>query len=63
MVLPWEQLRLVLALARHGTLPGAARALGMSPGALDAEVTRVERAAGASLFVREQGRLFPTDAG
>lgn len=63
MVLPWEQLRLVLALARHGTLAGAARALGTSPGALDAEVTRLERAAGASLFVREEGRLFPTDAG
>jgi DNA-binding transcriptional LysR family regulator len=63
VVLPWEQLRLVLALARHGTLAGAARALGMSPGALEGELKRVERSAGASLFVREEGRLFPTDAG
>ena len=63
MVLPWEQLRLVLAVARHGTLAGAGRALGMSPAALDAEIKRVERAAGAALFVREEGRLLPTDAG
>ena len=63
MVLPWEQLRLVLAVARHGTLAGAGRALGMSPAALDAELKRVERAAGAALFVREEGRLLPTDAG
>lgn len=63
MVLPWEQLRLVLALARHGTLAGAGRALGMSPAALEGELKRVERAAGAALFVREEGRLLPTDAG
>ncbi len=63
MVLPWEQLRLVLALARHGTLAGAGRALGMAPGALEAELKRVERSAGAALFVREEARLLPTDAG
>jgi len=63
VVLPWEQLRLVLAVARHGTLAGAGRALGMSPAALDAEIKRVERAAGAALFVREDGRLLLTDAG
>jgi len=63
VVLPWEQLRLVLALARHGTLAGAGRALGMSPAALEAELKRVERAAGAALFVRDDGRLLPTDAG
>ncbi len=63
MVLPWEQLRLVLALARHGALSGAARALRMSPDALEAELKTVERAAGVALFVREGGRLLPTDAG
>jgi DNA-binding transcriptional LysR family regulator len=63
VVLPWEQLRLVLALARHGTLAGAGRALGMAPGALEAELKRVERSAGAALFVREEARLLPTDAG
>jgi DNA-binding transcriptional LysR family regulator len=63
VVLPWEQLRLVLALARHGTLAGAGRALGMAPAALESELKRVERAAGAALFVREEGRLLPTDAG
>ena len=63
MVLPWEQLRLVLAIARHGTLTGAARALGMAPEALDAELKAVERAAGAALFVREEGQILPTDAG
>jgi DNA-binding transcriptional LysR family regulator len=63
VVLPWEQLRLVLALARHGTLAGAGRALGMSPAALDVQLKRVERGAGAALFVREEGRLLPTDAG
>ena len=63
MVLSWEQLRLVLALARHGTLSGAARALRVSPDALEAELKTAERAAGAALFVREGGRLLPTDAG
>jgi DNA-binding transcriptional LysR family regulator len=63
VVLPWEQLRLVLALARHGTFAGAGRALGMSPSVLEAELKRVERAAGAALFVREEGRVLPTDAG
>jgi len=63
VVLPWEQLRLVLALARHGTLSGAARRLGMAPDALERELKRLERAAGAALFVREDGRLLPTDAG
>jgi len=53
----------VLALARHGTFAGAGRALGMSPAALEAELKRVERSAGAALFVREEGRLLPTDAG
>jgi DNA-binding transcriptional LysR family regulator len=63
VVLPWEQLRLVLAVGRHGTLSGAARALGMAPGELEQELKGVERAAGAALFVREDGRIFPTDAG
>jgi len=63
VVLPWEQLRLVLALARHGTFAGAGRAVGMSPAALEAELKRVERTAGVALFVREEGRLLPTDAG
>ena len=63
MVLPWEQLRLVLAVGRHGTLSGAARALGMAPGELEEQLKGVERAAGIALFVREDGRIFPTDAG
>jgi DNA-binding transcriptional LysR family regulator len=63
VLLPWDQLRLVLAVGRHGTLSGAARALGTSADALDAELKAVERAAGAALFVREDGQLLPTDAG
>src|SRR5262249_59422831 len=62
VVLPWEQLRLVLALARHGTFAGAGRALGMSPAALEAELKRVERSAGAALFVRAEKHLLATDA-
>jgi DNA-binding transcriptional LysR family regulator len=63
VVLPWEQLRLVLAVARQGTLSGAARVLRMSPDTLDTALKRVERSAGAALFVREDGKLLPTDAG
>jgi len=63
VVLPWEQLRLVLAIARHGALAGAGRALGMSAASLEQELTAVERAAGIALFIREDGRLLPTDAG
>lgn len=62
-MLPWEQLRLVLAVARYGALSGAARALGLSSAGLDAALTHVERTAGAPLFVREDGRLLLTDAG
>ena len=40
MVLPWEHLRLVLAVVRHGTLAGAGRALGMSPAAFVAGIAR-----------------------
>src|SRR5215471_402149 len=35
----------------------------MAPGVLEEELKAVERAAGAALFVREDGRIFPTDAG
>jgi DNA-binding transcriptional LysR family regulator len=35
----------------------------MAPGQLEQELKGVERAAGAALFVREDGRIFPTDAG
>jgi len=63
VLLPWEQLRLVLAIARHGTVVGAARALRTSRVALDAALKSIERGAGAALFVRENGRLLPTDAG
>jgi DNA-binding transcriptional LysR family regulator len=63
VVLPWEQLRVVLAVARHGTLSGAARALGTVPDLLERALKGVERAAGAALFVREEGRLILTDAG
>jgi DNA-binding transcriptional LysR family regulator len=35
----------------------------MAPDALDGALKRIERSAGTALFVREEGRILPTDAG
>jgi DNA-binding transcriptional LysR family regulator len=62
-VLPWDHLRFALAIARHGNLTGAARALGVDLTTVSRRLTALETAAGATLFLRTHSGLLPTDAG
>lgn len=51
--LSWDQLRTFEAVARFGSLTGAARALGISQSTVSRHVSRLEELAGSPLLVRE----------
>ena len=53
--LDWDDLRLFLAVARHGGLSGAARATGASPPTLGRRMLALERALAVELFRRLPG--------
>lgn len=59
----WSDLRVVLALARFGTLAEAARRLRVDPTTVSRRVVRAEAALGARLFDRVEGNWRPTAAG
>lgn len=59
----WDHLRLVLAVARGGTLSAAGRALGVNQTTAARRLAAAERAFGGPLFARVDGRLVATDAG
>lgn len=58
----WELYRSFLAVARHGSLSAAARALGTTQPTLGRHVEALERALGVSLFSRSKNGLSPTSA-
>ena len=58
--LGWDDLRTFLEVARRGTLPEAARVLGISPATAGRRVQRLEEALGAPLFDRLPNRLALT---
>ncbi|TDB95169.1 LysR family transcriptional regulator [Actinomadura sp. 7K534] len=58
-----NSLRVVRAVAAHGSLSGAARALGYSQPAISRQVAAAEKAAGQPLFVRKPRGVRPTRAG
>jgi DNA-binding transcriptional LysR family regulator len=58
-----RQVELLVAVADHGGVEGAAAALGLRPEAVPGQVTRVEHLLGAVLFAVEEGVLTPTPAG
>ncbi len=58
-----EEMRVLLALAEHGTLLRAARALKTSRARLRRRLAELEQRAGAVLLAREAGALRPTPAG
>ncbi|WP_299691708.1 LysR family transcriptional regulator [uncultured Tateyamaria sp.] len=59
----WNDLKYLLALYRTGTLRAAARSVGVSDTTVSRRITVLERAVGASLFLRSAtGRFEPTDA-
>lgn len=61
--LDWDDLRLFLAVARHGGLTGAAREHGSSPATVGRRMLALERAIGRPLFLRRQTGYQLTDDG
>lgn len=59
----WDDLRLVLAICRAGSLTAAARALGLSQPTLSRRMAALARRRGAALFESIAGRWVPTPAG
>lgn len=61
--LNWDDVRLFLALAREGTLSGAARSLGVGVATISRRIERIEEAIGLPLFLRNQQGYALTDQG
>ncbi len=59
----WDDLKVVLAVARSGTLAGAARALRMDATTVGRRITALEAALGARLFDRLSSGFVATEAG
>lgn len=62
-MLDWDDLRFVLAVARAGSLSGAARALGVEHTTVGRRLTSIEQALGVRLFDRTPRAHLPTPAG
>jgi DNA-binding transcriptional LysR family regulator len=62
-VLSWDDLRIVLAIAEHGTLSGAAAGLRISHPTLSRRLRQIERRLGTRLFERTPSSLRLTAAG
>ncbi|MFC6581340.1 LysR family transcriptional regulator [Planomonospora parontospora] len=63
MELEVRHLRVICAVAEHGSISRAAVALGMSQPALTAQLRRIERMFGGRLFDRDRGGTRPTSFG
>lgn len=61
--LAWDDLRTVLAVARQGSLSGAARALQVEHSTVFRRLKAIERRFGAALFERSRGGYAPTAHG
>lgn len=59
----WEDVRFFLALARHGSLSAAARALRVNHATVSRRVAGLEQTLGAVLFERRPGGYVLTEAG
>lgn len=59
----WDDLRVFLALAREGSLTGAARRLGAGVATVSRRIERFEAALGLPLFLRHQSGYSLTDQG
>jgi len=62
-VFDWNDLRYLLAIARTGSLAGAARDLGVEHTTVGRRLAALEATLGARLFLRGPGGLSPTPAG
>lgn len=63
MAFDWNDIPVLLALERHGTLAAAARALAVNPTTVSRRLQAAERALQVRLFLRESGCYRPTPAG
>ena len=63
MELDWEDLRFALALARHGSLSAAARALSVNHATVSRRIERLQAAIGQLLFDRRKEGYRLTDTG
>jgi len=61
-MIDWNDLRYVLAVARHGSLSGAGRRLGVDQTTVGRRIQAAEKALGTRLFDRVDGRIVPTRA-
>ncbi|MCA0998118.1 LysR family transcriptional regulator [Alloyangia pacifica] len=61
--LNWDDVRLFLALARAGTLTGAARQLGLGVATVSRRIDRLEQVMAVPLFLRHQQGMDLTDQG
>ncbi|MEQ9247916.1 MAG: LysR family transcriptional regulator, partial [Nitratireductor sp.] len=61
--LEWNDLRLVLAVGRAGSLTGAAKALGLSHPTVFRRLGELERRIGVTMFERSRHGYAPTVAG
>lgn len=59
----WDDLRFFLAVARSGSVSGAARRLGVQHSTVSRRLSRFERQLGTRLFERRQGRYELTPSG
>ncbi len=62
-MLDWDDLRIFLAIARHGTLSAAARALGVHQPTMGRRLVALEQRAGARLLQKTPRGYTPTAAG
>src|SRR5262245_3813975 len=60
LAVDWDDLKLVLAIARHGSLSSAARALGTTQPTVSRRLDGLERRMGAKLFERAVNGLLPS---
>ena len=63
MTMDWDDLRYALAIARHGGLAGAARALAVDNSTVFRHLNALEERLGAQMFERLPGGYRPTAAG
>ncbi len=61
--LDWRDLRVALAIARHGSLGEAGRSLRLDPTTVSRRISALELAVGAALFVRDPEGWRPTEIG
>jgi molybdate transport repressor ModE-like protein len=61
--LDWEDLRVLVALARRGSLSATARTLGVTHVTVSRRIANLEADLGQPLFSRESGRYVLTEAG